>query len=188
MNRAGTWLIRGLLAVAAVVWLATVTWMGWPKQPAPAWRADAAPTADRILVSAPRLARLPRPAPELAGDGVPIMPARASARRPEGSLHPHPITARHERIFEENRLIGALNGAVDVRDAAGLRKLLDRYRAAYPEDGQDVQAGYAAIADCLERPGEETRTAAQRWSDEHHGSTVRRFVRRICQLDGEGGS
>jgi hypothetical protein len=65
-----------------------------------------------------------------------------------------------------------------------LRKLLDRYRAAYPEDGQDVQAGYTAIADCLERPGEETRTAAQHWSDEHHGATVRRFVRQICQLDG----
>jgi len=186
MNRLEKRLIRGLLCAAAVVWLATVIWMCWLKPPAPVAHADEAPATDRILVSAPRLAR--PPAPELAGDSVPLMPARADEPRPEGPVHPHPITVQHERIFTENRLIGALNGAVDVGDAAGLRKLLDRYRVAYPEDGQDLQAGYAAIADCLDRPGVETRAAAQRWSDEHHGSTVRRFVRRICRLDGEGGS
>ena len=188
MKRAETWLIRGLLAASAVVWLATGTWLCWPKQPEQTVVANAAPAADRVLVSAPRLARLPSPEPEVASDGVPIMPARATAPLPEGPVHPHPITARHERIFEENRLIFALNGAVDVGDVAGLRRLLDRYRASYPEDGQGLQGGYAAIADCLERPSADTRAAAQRWSDEHHGSTVRRFVRRICQLDGPGGS
>jgi hypothetical protein len=71
-----------------------------------------------------------------------------------------------------------------VGPVAGLRKLLARYRAGYPEDAQDVQAPYEAIADCLEGPGDETRAAARRWSDEHHGSTVRRFVMRMCRLDG----
>ena len=134
----------------------------------------------------PKFARITPPQPEAASDGVPIMPARAEEALPAGTVHPHAITAQQARIFGENRLIGALNGAVDVGDAAGLRRLLARYRADYPEDGQDAQGGYQATADCVERPGTDSRAAAQRWADEHRGSTVRRFVRRICGLDAEG--
>jgi hypothetical protein len=98
----------------------------------------------------------------------------------EGVEHPHPITPEHERIFRENRLIGAMNGAMDVDDAPGLRHLLAQYRQEYPEDDQELSDGYAAIADCIESPGEESQARAERWAEEHRGSTLRRFVFRHC--------
>jgi hypothetical protein len=181
MNRVGTWFIRGLLTVAAVVWLSTVTWLCVQGDVDP-WPTAVAPDA----VAPARLAppKLAPPRLVVIGDGIPLMPAHAEEPVPPGPVHPHPITATHQRIFEENRLLGALGGAVEVADAAGIRQLLAHYRADYPEDAEDVQDGYQAIADCLERPGVETRLAAERWSDQHHGSTVRRFVARTCQLTG----
>ncbi|MBN2576702.1 MAG: hypothetical protein JXP73_19205 [Deltaproteobacteria bacterium] len=71
---------------------------------------------------------------------------------------------------------------MDQGDAPGIRRLLAQYRASYPADAQDLQDGYAAIADCLEPPGRKAGAAARRWSDGHHGSTVRRFVMRVCGL------
>jgi hypothetical protein len=128
----------------------------------------------------------PRPAlPEYeTSDGIPIMPPGPNDPRPEGPVHPHPITEQHKRLYTENRMIAELNGAVDVRDGPGLRKLLAEYRAQYPEDDHDVQEGYEAIANCLEHPGEESRAAARRFGEEHRGSTTRRFVNRIC-LEGQ---
>jgi hypothetical protein len=108
------------------------------------------------------------------------MPAGPNDPIPDGPVHPHPITAEHERIYEENRLIGALNGAMDVKDVPALRRLLEEYREQYPEDDHMLEGGYAAIADCLEHPGEASRAAAQRWADQHRGSTLRRFVFRHC--------
>jgi hypothetical protein len=113
-------------------------------------------------------------------DELPIMPAHSDDPRPTGPVYPHPITPEHERIFAENRLIGALNGAMDVKDGPALRRFLTQYRDEYPEDTHMLQGGYAVIADCLERPGAESRAAAQRWADEHRGSTLRRFVSRYC--------
>jgi hypothetical protein len=127
------------------------------------------------------LAVAPPPATEPVGDdGLPIMPARADDPRPEGPVHPHPLTPAHERIFRENRLIGALDGAMDVRDVPALRRLLAEYRDQYPEDAYMLQDGYQVIADCLEHPGEDARAAARRFSEEQRGSTLRRFVERHC--------
>ena len=69
---------------------------------------------------------------------------------------------------------------MDVRDAPGLRRLLEEYRRDYPEDDQMLQDGYAIIADCFENPGEAARAAATRWAETHRGSTLRRFVNRHC--------
>jgi hypothetical protein len=117
---------------------------------------------------------------ELASDGLPIMPAGPNEPVPDGPVHPHPITPEHERIFEENRLIGALNGAMDVKDVPAMRKFLEQYREQYPEDDHMIQGGYSVIADCLEHPGRTSRAAAERWADDHRGSTLRRFVQRHC--------
>ena len=184
MSRVGQTTFRGLLLLAALLLVGVATWLCVPGQRAPIGRAEPEVAYRPARAPAPKFAPITSPQPEAASDGVPIMPARADEALPAGPVHPHPITAQHARIFEENRLIGALNGAVDMGDAAGLRRLLAQYRADYPEDGQDAQGGYQAIADCLERPGADSRAAAQRWSDEHRGSTVRRFVARTCRLDG----
>ena len=98
----------------------------------------------------------------------------------DGPVHPHPITEQHQRIFRENQLIGALDGAMDVNDGPGLRRLLLQYRQEYPEDPNALQTGYEIIADCLEHPGPAARAAAQRYYDVERGSTLRRFVARHC--------
>ena len=163
----------GLLALAALAW--------WARRPAPA------------------PAPAPRPGPVLAGRGAERVPAlRAAAApvnftpeglpiRPAGSVDmdsagmvPHPITPQHQRIFRENNLIGDLNGAMDVKDAPGLRRLLQQYRDEYPEDAHVLQDGYAMIASCLESVTPETRAAAQRYYDEELDSGLRRYIRRHC--------
>jgi hypothetical protein len=111
--------------------------------------------------------------------GVPVRPAGSAQLNAEGML-PHPLTPQHERIFHENNLIGNLNGALDVKDAAGLRRLVKQYRDEYPEDAHVLQDGYELIADCLERPGAETRAVAQRYYDEQLDSGLRRYIRRHC--------
>jgi len=116
----------------------------------------------------------------VANDGLPIMPHDPHEAVPEGPVHPHPHTAAHERIYHENNLLGALNGAMDVNDAAGLRRLLEQYREEYPEDEHGLQEGYAVIADCIDRPGEASTDHARRYYDTETASTLRRYVRRHC--------
>lgn len=151
------------------------------EEPAPAPIAPAAepppPKAAPVLA-----ATAPRPL-EYMADGVPIMPAGPNDPHPNTYVHPHPITPKHVRIFEENALLFQLNEAMDGREPARLRGLLTQYRLQYPEDPHAMQAGYSLIADCIEHPNDETRAAAQRYYDEETASTLRRFVMRHC-LDG----
>jgi hypothetical protein len=111
----------------------------------------------------------PEPAPE--DDG---------ADEADEARHPHPITPQHERIFRENNLVGALNHAMDRRDAARLRELNAQYRQEYPEDAQVLQEGYELIADCIERPTQSTEQAGRRFWQEQRASSLRRYVRRHC--------
>jgi hypothetical protein len=112
--------------------------------------------------------------------GMPVRPAGSGdVEHAEGML-PHAITPTHERIYRENDLIGNLNGAMDVKDVAGLRALLKQYRDEYPEDAHVLADGYELIANCLEHPGPETRAVAQRYYDEQLDSGLRRYIRRHC--------
>lgn len=117
---------------------------------------------------------------EVADDGLPIMPADPSTPLPKGPVHPHPMTEAHLRIYRENALLGSLNGAMDVNDASGMRRLLAQYREEYPEDPQQLQEGYAIIADCIEHPGNASTAAASHYYDTELASTLRRYVRRHC--------
>lgn len=132
-----------------------------PPREAPVTKSSVTTTATRVVTAEP--AALPR----------------AAGPRPE-SPRPHPLTPAHERIFRENHFIGALNGAMDARDAAALRRLLAEYRASYPEDSLGLQAGYELIADCLDHPRAETESAARRYYETETASTLRRYVRRHC--------
>ena len=109
---------------------------------------------------------------------LPIHPAgSASATEP---VHPHPFTPQHERIFRENHLIGQLNGAMDIRDAKGMRQLLATYREEYPEDENVMQDGYQLVINCIESPGEATRAAAKKYWETELASGLRRSIRRHC--------
>ena len=118
-------------------------------EPAPAAAPPPPPVAPR---PAPAPARPPAPDPDevITSDGLPIMPVRGE---PSGPVHPHPITPMHQRIFGENRLVGGIEGAMEIKDTAGMRRLLEKYRREYPEDDQEAQDGYAIIADCIDHPG-----------------------------------
>jgi hypothetical protein len=132
-----------------------------------------------VLVWRLRPAEQPPGPVERALPGPPVPPAGSAEVDATGML-PHPLTAQHARIFRENNLIGNLNGAMDVKDAAGMRRLLAQYRDEFPEDGHVLQDGYELIADCLEHPAEELRERAQRYYDEELDSGVRRYIRRHC--------
>jgi hypothetical protein len=153
----------------------------WLLRPLPAPSEVVLETAQGGVQAAPVLASPPpqtTPA-QFTGEGVPIRPAGTAQVDARGMV-PHPLTPQHQRILRENNLIADLNGAMDVKDAPGLRALLTHYREEYPEDAHVLQEGYTLIADCFERPGSETRAAAQRYYDEQLDSGLRRYIRRHC--------
>jgi hypothetical protein len=94
--------------------------------------------------------------------------------------HPHPINAERRRIQHELQLSSALSDAMAIKDVPRMRELLAEYRREHANDEHKLQEGYSLIADCIERPGEATRAAAQRYYDLERASTLRRFVRRAC--------
>lgn len=98
----------------------------------------------------------------------------------EPGMLPHPITPEHERIFAENRTIGALNDAMALRDVGRMRALLAEYRKLDPNDIEATQLGYSILADCIESPGRATQAEAIRFYDTQRHSPLRRFIRRIC--------
>ncbi len=99
---------------------------------------------------------------------------------PHPSEHPHPITAQHQRIFRENSLIGALDGALDIRDAQGMERLLLTYRREYPDDPHRLTEGYTLLLECLRAPGAATERAAAEYFRERRGSILRRAILRHC--------
>lgn len=124
-----------------------------------------------------------KPAPlEYMSDGIPIMPVSNDDPH-DFYAHPHPITPAHQRIYRENSLLYQLNEAMDGRESLRLRALLAMYRQEYPEDPNEMQAGYELIADCLDSPSDEVHARARRFFQEEVASTLRRFVLRHC-LDG----
>ena len=171
--------VTASLSVALVAGLAGLWLTTRNEAPPEPTSAAAAPAAVKSRAADIVPARLEPPL-ELASDGIPIMPHEPTEAASEQPMHPHPHTPKHERIYRENNLVGHLNGAMDSKDVAGMRRLLERYRAEYPEDPNDLQRGYEVIVDCLERPGEETRGEAERYWRERKGSILRRYVRRHC--------
>ena len=162
-------------------------WWFWRDESAPVAGAQPATTAittpPTALAPAPALSSARSPAsPTPAPGSVAGTPAPDAAVAPDADPHPHPITPAHLRIYRENNLIGALNGAMDVGDAVGLRGLLDQYRSEFPEDPNLLQQGYQIIADCLQYPGAASKAAGQSYFDRERGSILRRFVARHCQL------
>jgi hypothetical protein len=191
-ERARGWLFWFPLALALAGAVGLFVWLlGRDRRAAPEQAAVAEPSP---AVEPPRSppqpapARTQPPAPDAAagptaGTAEPellINPPGNDDPRPDGVLHPHPITPRHERIQRENALLGQLDGAMDVRDAAGMRRLLEQYKREYPEDPNQLQEGYQIVADCLERLDSVSRAAAERYYEVERGSTLRLFVGRYC--------
>jgi hypothetical protein len=164
-------LALGAIAIAIAI---AAGWLLWPRGLA---RHVETSLADDTMATAP-------PAPpaheHVAADGIGFMPPHDGDPRPPGPVHPHPISAQHQRLFAENRIAFALDDATDAKDVAAMKELLAQYRREFPEDQWQLQGGYAVIIDCLEHPGPASRQAAERWLDQNNGSTVKRSVLRNC--------
>ena len=98
--------------------------------------------------------------------------------------HPHPITAQHQSLRAQQQLVAALNDALDLRDAQGMRSLIERYDALSPDDPLRLAEGYERVADCIEADDPADRASArenaQRYYDHARASSLRRYVRRVC--------
>lgn len=162
-----------------------------PAEPPPTADGHAQPveTGPEVAARVPARAAAPSPPPSPAVDaGAPAALTAGADTRPDAHpdapeeelRHPHPIDSAHMRIQRENNLLGALDGAMDVSDGPGMRRLLQQYRNEFPEDANELQTGYRIIADCLEYPGPVSTAAGQRYYDRERGSTLRRFVARHC--------
>jgi hypothetical protein len=177
-----------VLAVAAIALVA-----GWLLSNRPSEPLDQSSAADSAAASAPFEPRQdaqprrqlqpppgPKPDEHVADDGIGFMPKHEGEGAPPGMLHPHRVTEQHRRNFEEIRIAAAIDDAMDAKDVPVMKELLEQYRRDFPEDSGDLQSGYAIVIDCFERPGPETRAAADRWIDHHNGSTIKRAVLRHC--------
>jgi hypothetical protein len=142
--------------------------------------APSAPPPWAPVVRDAKRAPAPPAHEHVAADGIGFMPPHDGDPMPPGPVHPHPISAQHQRIFAENRIAFALDDATDAKDVAVMKDLLARYRREFPDDQWQLQDGYAVIIDCLEHPGPGSRQAAERWLDQNNGSTVKRSVLRNC--------
>jgi hypothetical protein len=168
------------LALLGVVGLCLRSSFNAVREPAPTL-AVVEPPGPTAAAEAPVAAELPPTTlARLANQQQTVAPRVPPAIQLEGPQQPHPITPAHERLYRENDFVGSLNSAMDVKDAARLRRTLAQYREEYPEDSLGLQAGYALIADCLEHPGAATEAAARHYYETERASTLRRHVRKHC--------
>jgi hypothetical protein len=142
-----------------------------PASSSPELLAPPAATTESAAASTTKVAA--RPTGEVSPRVTPKEPGEEKAQ-------PHPLGPRHERLRRERHFVARLDDAVDARSGALLREALEEYRREFPEDEQRLQAGYAVIADCLDGGSEMARQVAERFYEQHRGSSLRRWVRRVC--------
>jgi hypothetical protein len=178
--------IAGSAFVAAAALLGFLAFRPAAKLPEPEQKTAEPKAAEPEAPGATRAAEPTLPQAELAlasnalaSNALPSAPVGSQPAAAE-LRHAHPITPQHERIYRENQLTFSLDGAVEVEDVPGIRRLLAIYRQEFPEDALVLQQGYELIANCLERPREATRAEAQRFYDTELASSLRRHVRRHC--------
>lgn len=94
--------------------------------------------------------------------------------------HSHPITGEHIRMQRARSLLAELNQAMHLRDVTAFDATLATYRLEFPEDSERLQTAYALIGACLRAPTTANRLAAEEFYRAHRGSTLRRWLRRLC--------
>lgn len=167
------------VAAASLIVVGLCAWWLWPSSaaPEPPARVERREEPPR---SEPKPAENQLARADYLPNGQPIYPAGSAVPEDAHGMAPHGLSPTHLRIYRENNLVGNLNGAMDVKDVAGMRDLLRQYREEYPEDAHVMQQGYELIANCIEHPGGRNREVAQRYYDEELDSGLRRYIRRYC--------
>lgn len=154
---------------------------GMARQPE---RAQSPLTAAHPL--APKLgAPKPEPEPSMLLPPHALALQRRAPANAQADEHPHPISAEHVRLRTERQLIAAMNDALDLRDGAKLRTLVERYAEDAQEDSEHLQQGYRQLAECIQNPGPDTTRVARAYYENERASVLRRYIRRLCLESGE---
>lgn len=177
------------------VWLAIAVALGLSLASLFAWSAPEPHESDERDENTPRAPSVPPAprAPKPQASPKPAEPAIAPSATAEAPApqavpvdefgpddHPHPITPERIAIQRELQLIGALNDALDLKDARAMRTILADYVREFPGDPNRMQRGYEVIASCLKDDDESAREAAREYYAHERASTLRRYVRRTC--------
>lgn len=173
-----------LLAVSVVAILGAILWLrqkdpaaekasSEPEPAAESVESDAVvePPAEVLVARAPTLAAVAEPEPE--SDAT-----ETSDYDPH--VHPHPITPEHLRIYREADLHNSAWLALKNGDIARTRELVAEHQRDFPDVNSHMDEGLLVLADCLERPGPETKARAQKYYDTYTYSQMRRRIRKMC--------
>ena len=183
---------RGAAVVLMLAIAALLAWLLWRGRVlSGSVPVDAAEPVAEVAANAPRKpsaeAKVAATAPGERPTAVPADPyagmyAGPGPDDPAGpGMLPHPITAEHVRIYRDVELLDGAWQALKRRDFAQARVLLRQHAGEYGVRGYDeLNDGLTLLADCMERPGPETRQAAQRFYDQQTASTARKRIRRHC--------
>jgi hypothetical protein len=167
-------LIAGALVALAV---AGVLWLKAPgKQSARATPAAESAASDE-RENTPVATQKP-PAVETTEAHADEGPTQRSSYDP--SIHPHPITPEGDRLHREVALLDDAWLAVKGKDFAKARELVATHQREYPASNAHMDEGLLVLADCMERPGPDTRAKAQQYYDSRTFSQMRKRIRRLC--------
>jgi hypothetical protein len=149
-----------------------------PHAQAPA--AHAQGRAQRDAAPAESASREPARAEQAVLPGIPAGTSDGPVASASARL-PHPLTEEHLRRQQEVTEISQAYEALEARDFARARQLVREHRTtSVGRHHDDIDEGLSLLADCMERPGSDTRGRAQRFYDEATYSTTRRRVKRWC--------
>ena len=122
----------------------------------------------------------PVPAVETPRAPAPVLEAPTELAGYDPNHHAHPITPEHLRLYRETELLEGAWQALRKRDVAKARELVATHQSEYPDSNQHMDEGLLLLANCIERPGAETRALAQVFYDTKTYSPMRRRLRRLC--------
>jgi len=174
--------VRVALAVSVLGALIWVSMQEAHSRTQPPEQDEAVPVALSAATVHASAARVAQPRAQPRAEAVSREPDAQESAPATGALdeHPHPLDEARRRLADEQRLIGALNDAMDLGDPRSMRPMIASYRVLTPRDENKLAEGYERIADCLEDPSAAHLEAAREYYDRERASTVRRYVRRHC--------
>jgi hypothetical protein len=120
-------------------------------------------------------------APSPAAPGAALLATPPAESTGADLIQPHPITRESAALMQQRHTFEDVKVKLRARDFASARSLIrDNRQTNDANTWPDFEAGYTLIADCLERPSDETRQRAATFIETHRVSPLRRQVRRAC--------
>ncbi len=98
-------------------------------------------------------------------------------------VSPHPTSPERTRLYTERMTMEQAKAAARARDPVALTEVLDNFdRDQSSGQFDDWYDAYRVIVECLNEPGAESTAVGARFVTAHPGSTMRRSVRKYCNV------